>query len=160
MCKGGSKSFWKFVELMAVQSKGNKILDTPLQFVQHKKIKNTFKCVHFKLIIWKMFIEFLQVQSPFNFSFFFSSVNILEMYLPSKFSACSMATLSKRFFLSFETAFNFSQHKGSSDRSLSSIDTESNSIWKFTTGSRFFVASDLRIPEIIVFSLSVVFSLT
>ena len=61
-----------------------------------------------------MFIEFLQVQSPFNFSFFFSSVNILEMYLPSKFSACSMATLSKRLFLSFETAFNFSQHKGSS----------------------------------------------
>lgn len=107
-----------------------------------------------------MFIEFLQLQSPFNFSFFFSPINILEVYLPSKFSACSMATLSKRFFISFEIDFNSSWHKGSSGGSLSSIDTESNSIWKFTAASRFFVASDLRIPEIIVFSLSFVFPLT
>ena len=56
-------------------------------------------------MIWNMFIEFLQVQSRFNFSIFFSPVNILEMYLPSNFSDCSMATLSKRFFISFEIAF-------------------------------------------------------
>ena len=59
-------------------------------------------------MIWNVFIEFLQVQSRFNFSIFFSPVNILEMYLPSNFSDCSMATLSKRFFISFEIAFTSS----------------------------------------------------